>query len=200
MPPTPTSGKRSDPQGDFFEFRLDKFRAMGIDGAMGPVWRASVDCRLDGRTFDHVVIDVVVRTSEVQRTELIALPGTLSFADVPTVEIVAVDLYQHFAEKLHALLRDYDDRPSSRVKDLADLILFIDGRLEPTQELVSAVGDVFLARGSAGAPVELPDPPADWLERYAELAADLQLSAPDVGTAMSALRAFWAQATDPEQE
>ena len=27
----------SDPQGDFFEFRLDKFRAMGIHGAMGPV-------------------------------------------------------------------------------------------------------------------------------------------------------------------
>jgi hypothetical protein len=59
----------SDPQGDFFEFRLDKFTAMGIDGAIGPVWRASVDCRLDGRTFDHVVIDIVVRTSEVQRTE-----------------------------------------------------------------------------------------------------------------------------------
>lgn len=190
----------SDPQGDFFEFRLDKFRAMGIHGAMGPVWRASVDCRLDGRTFDHVVIDVVVRSSEVQRTESITLPGTLCFADLPTVEIVAVDLYQHFAEKLHALVRDYGDRPSSRVKDLADLILFIDSGLEPTRELVSAVGDVFIARGCASAPVELSDPPADWWARYAELAADLQLSAPDVGAAMSTLRAFWAEATNPEPE
>jgi hypothetical protein len=146
------------------------------------------------------VIDVVVRTSEVQRTELIPLPGTLSFADLPTVEIVAIDLYQHFAEKLHALVRDYGERPSSRVKDLADLILFIDGGLEPTQELVSAVGDVFLARGSPGAPVELPDPPADWPARYAELAADLQLSAPDVQAAMSTLRAFWEQATGREPE
>jgi len=119
---------------------------------------------------------------------------------LPTSRRSAVDLYQHFAEKLHALVREYGDRPSSRVKDLADLILFIDGGLEPTQELVSAVGDVFLARGSARAPVELPDPPADWRARYAELAADLQLSAPDVGAAMSALRAFWAQATDPEPE
>ena len=80
---------------------------------------------------------------------------------MPTSRRSAVDLYQHFAEKLHALVREYGDRPSSRVKDLADLILFIDGGLEPTQELVSAVGDVFLARGSARAPVELPDPPAD---------------------------------------
>lgn len=73
--------------------------------------------------------------------------------------IVAVDLSQHFAEKLHALVREYGDRPSSRVKDLADLILFIDGGLEPRRDLVTAVGDVFIARGSAGAPVELPDPP-----------------------------------------
>lgn len=167
---------------------------------MGPVWRASVDCRLDGRTFDHVVIDVVVRTSEIQRTEVITLPGTLAFADLPTVDIVAIDLFQHFAEKLHALIRDYSDRPSSRVKDLADLILFIDAGLKPTRDLVSAVTDVFIARGAAGAPAELSDPPADWRARYAELASDLQLSAPDVGAAMSVLRAFWAQATDPDPE
>jgi hypothetical protein len=186
----------SDPQGDFFEFRLVKFRAMGIDGAMGPVWRASVDCRLDGRTFDHVVIDIVVRTTEVQRTESIPLPGTLSFADLPTVEIVAVDLHQHFAEKLHALARSYGDRPSSRVKDLADLILFIDEGLQPTAALVTAVADVFTARGSADPPTALPDPPSDWSARYAELAEELQLSAQDIEAAMSTLRAFWTRATD----
>jgi len=186
----------SDPQGDFFEFRLDKFKAMGIDGAMGPGWRASVDCRLDGRTFDHVVIDIVVRTSEVQRTETIPLLGTLSFAGLPTVEILAVDLHQHFAEKLHALVRSYGDRPSSRVKDLADLILFIDGGLQPTAELVAAVADVFTARGSALAPVELPDPPSAWPARYAELAEDLQLSAHDIEAAMITLRTFWARAVN----
>ena len=186
----------ADPQGDFFEFRLDKFTAMGIDGAMGPVWRASVDCRLDGRTFDHVVIDIVVRSSEVQRTEPIPLLGTLSFADLPTVEILAVDLHQHFAEKLHALVRSYGDRPSSRVKDLADLILFIDGGLQPTAELVAAVTNVFTARGSAEAPTELPDPPSAWPARYAELAEDLQLSAQDIEAAMITLRTFWARAVN----
>jgi hypothetical protein len=186
----------SDPQGDFFEFRLDKFKAVGIDGAIGPVWRAGVDCRLDGRTFDHVVIDIVVRTSEVQRTEWIPLLGTLAFADLPTVEIVAVDLHQHFAEKLHALVRNYGDRPSSRVKDLADLVLFIDGGLQPTAELVAAVADVFTARGFTEAPIELPDPPSAWPARYAELAEDLQLSAHDIEAAMITLRTFWARAVN----
>ncbi|MGH3933482.1 MAG: nucleotidyl transferase AbiEii/AbiGii toxin family protein [Pseudonocardiaceae bacterium] len=33
----------------------------------------------------------------------------------------AVDLLQHFAEKLHALTREYPDRSNTRIKDLADL-------------------------------------------------------------------------------
>jgi hypothetical protein len=167
---------------------------MGIDGALGPLWRASVDCHLDGRTFDRVVIDLVVRESEVQRTEPLRLPGTLSFADLPPVEILAVDLNQHFAEKLHAMVRDYGDRPSSRVKDLGDLVLFLDTGLEPTEELVQAVADVFAARNAGAAPEHIPDPPADWPARYAELAAELRLSAPTVDAAMNALRAFWARA------
>jgi hypothetical protein len=168
---------------------------MGIDGAMGPVWRASVDCRLDGRTFDRVVIDIVARTSEAQRTESIRLPGTLAFADLPIVEVVAVDLNQHFAEKLHAMIRDYSDRPSTRVKDLADLILFIDTGLEPAPELIAAANEVFTARGATGPPRNLPDPPADWQARYAELANDLRLSAETIEAAMATLRAFWTQAT-----
>jgi hypothetical protein len=58
------------------------------------------------------------------------------------------------------------------------------------------VTDVFTARGSAEAPVELPDPPASWPARYAELAEDLQLSARDIEAAMSTLRTFWKRATD----
>jgi hypothetical protein len=189
-----------DRQGDYFEFRLDRFRDMNIDGALGPVWRASVDCLLDGRTFDRVVVDVVTRPSEAQRVEPIRLPGTLSFAEIPPVEILAVDLNQHFAEKLHAMVRQYGDRPSSRVKDLVDLILFIDIELEPTDELVRTVDDVFSARGSDGFPAVIPAPPGDWAARYEELAVDLELSASTLADAMTSLRTFWARALDTHQE
>lgn len=190
----------ADPQGDFFEFRVDRFREVTVDGAPGPVWRAGVDCLLDGRTFDRVVIDLVTRPSEVQRVEAIRLPGTLSFAEIPPVEILAVDLDQHFAEKLHAMVRQYGDRPSSRVKDLADLILFIDMGLDATDDLVQAVNEVFSARGSSELPDEIPDPPANWGPRYEELAADLDLSAPTVSTAIAELRTFWARALTTTKE
>lgn len=190
----------ADPQSDFFEFRLDRFRQERIDSALGPLWRASVDGLLDGRTFDRVVIDLVVRESETKRVEPLLLPGTLGFAGLPHVAILAVDLRQHFAEKLHALVRTYGDRPSSRVKDLVDLLLFIDLGVEPVAELADAVAEVFTARGGHGPPQEIPDPPTGWEPRYAELAQDLRLAAPTIDAAIARLRAFWSEALTNRQE
>lgn len=189
----------ADPQGDFFEFRIDRFRQENTDAVLGPVWRASVDCLLDGRTFDRVVVDLVARESEVNRVELLKLPGTLAFAGMPPVEILAVDLRQHFAEKLHALVRTYGDRPSSRVKDLADLVLFIDLGLDPDAELGRAVVETFQSRGDDELPMAIPDPPADWEPRYAVLAEDLQLSASTISAAMTTLRAYWSAALETRQ-
>lgn len=184
---------QTDPQGDLFEFRLAGFRPMRIEGIPGDVFRASIDCRLDGRTFDRATIDVVTRTSEVQRLERIRLPGTMAFAELPTVEIIAIDMNQHFAEKLHAMIRQYGDRQSTRVKDLIDLVLFIETGLEPNGELVRVVAEVFATRGSAELR-EIPDPPVDWDARYAELAEELALSVGTIQGAMALLREFWSQA------
>jgi len=183
---------QSDPQADLFEFRLDSFRQMRIEGMPGDGWRASIDCRLNGRTFDRVTVDVVARTSEVERVERVRLPGTLSFAGVPTIEIVAVDLNQHFAEKLHAMVRDYGERQSSRVKDLVDLVLFIETGLEATTDLRQVVGALFLARGSNQL-IEIPDPPVGWDVRYAELADEIKLTVRTIDEAMALLREFWSR-------
>lgn len=182
-----------DPQGDLFEFRVDRFRVMSIDDSLGPVWRASVDCVLDGRSFDRVSIDLVARMSETRRVEMLQLPGTLAFAGLEPVSIMAVDLNQHFAEKLHALLRTHGERPNTRVKDLADLVLFIEGGLAPSGALVAAVSDVFGSRG-AGVPTAISDPPIQWNDRYSEMAADLDLSARSVDSAMRDPREFWSRA------
>ncbi len=190
----------TDPQGDFFEFRLHGFRETTVAGTPAPVWRGSVECLLDGRTFDRVAVDIVTRQSEVQRVEPVRLPGTLSFAGIEPVEILAVDLNQHFAEKVHAIVRQYGDRPSSRVKDLVDLVLFLDLGLEPTGELVGAVRDVFSNRGSSEFPALIPDPPANWAARFEELAFDLGLSAATLSEAMTVLRAFWARALELEPQ
>jgi predicted nucleotidyltransferase component of viral defense system len=183
---------RQDPDTDFFEFRLTGLRQMALDRAIEPVWRASVDCRLDGRTFDRVSVDIAVANPAYQSAEVIRLPGSLAFAGIETANVRVIDRRQHFAEKLHAYCRTYGDRPSTRVKDLADVVLLIDDGLTPTSELRDAVEAVFRRRGSS-VPKETPDAPGGWGARYEEMAVQLNLSATDVGAAAKLLRTFWTR-------
>jgi hypothetical protein len=181
-----------DPERDGFEFRVGPARAIDLDEAGRPGWRFAIDARLDGRTFANVRLDVVARTEEISATDRITLHSMLAFAGFPDHQIEAVDPAQHFAEKLHAFTRPHGDRPNSRVKDLPDLLLLVDQGLNPSVELLTAVGHVFAVRSTHEMPVELPDPPADWADRYATLADELGLRAGTVDEAMATLRPFWA--------
>jgi Nucleotidyl transferase AbiEii toxin, Type IV TA system len=181
-----------DAEGDGFEFRIGPARDIDADEAGRPGWRFLVDARLDGRTFAKVRLDVVARPEEISATDRVRLPTVLAFAGFPDHEVEAVDPAQHFAEKLHAYTRPYGERPNSRVKDLPDLVLLLDGGLAPSAELLATVEHVFAARATHELPADLPDPPADWAGRYATLAEELDLAAATVDEAMALLRRFWA--------
>lgn len=123
----------ADPDQDGFTFRVSSPAALMADRAGRPAWRFSVEAWLAGKLFAGVRLDIAARDEEPARTEFLQLPGTLAFAGVPARSIEAVDRAQHFAEKLHALTREYLDRPNSRIKDLADLVLLIG---QPRQAVV----------------------------------------------------------------
>jgi hypothetical protein len=182
----------SDPDGDWFQFVVGEARALTALEAGRAGWRFPVAAALAGRSFAEVKIDVVLRRQEISPTERLRLPGALDFAGIATADVDVMDRRQHFAEKLHALTRSYADGPSSRVKDLADLVLLIDDGLEPAGALLAITQRLYDARASHALPVELPDPPSDWAARYAELAADLDVSAKSLSEAMRTLRVFWA--------
>ncbi len=189
-----------DPQGDLFEFRLESMRLLSVVDARGAVWRVRVDARLDGRTFERIVVDVVGSGDDIVHTELLRLPSALEFAGLEPVSIETVDRRQHFAEKLHAFTQTYGDRPNTRVKDLADLILLIDDGLQPGAELRTTTAAVFMARPAGALPDVLPDAPAGWDARYVELVENLHLSARSVDAAMATLRAFWAKTLAATEE
>lgn len=182
----------TDADGDRFRFVVGAARTLRTDEAGRPGWRFNVEATLAGRNFASVTVDVVVRPDEVTRTERVRLQGLLAFDGIDPADVEVIDRVQHFAEKLHALTRTYTWGPSSRVKDLADLVLLIDDGLESSNELSEVVGQVFASRSTHPVPAELPDPPTDWAPRYAELAADLDISARAVDQAMRVLRAFWS--------
>jgi hypothetical protein len=184
---------------DRFRFKVGDGRALQADEAGRPGWRFSVEAVLAGREFATVRIDVVVRPDEVNRTERIAFPGSLAFAGIAPGQVEVVDRAQHFAEKLHALTRPYASGASTRVRDLADLVLLIDDGLEPSVAVLDTASHVFTGRATHLLPGELADPPKDWERRYAELAVGLDISAATVSEAMQSLRAFWNDVLSHEE-
>lgn len=188
----------SDARGDRFEFSVGHARPLREDEAGRPGWRLPMEARLAGRAFASVTVDVVVRPDEMNRTERLPLPGSLAFAGIPAGGAEIVDRAQHLAEKLHALTRTYAGGASTRVRDLVDVVLLIEDGVRPDMETAEVVRHVFNARGTHAMPRELGDPPADWTDRYTELARDLDVNARAINEAMAMLRGFWSH-LNPEE-
>jgi hypothetical protein len=178
---------------DRFVFTVGHPVALDADAAGNPGWRFSVDGALAGKTFTAIRMDVVLRPAELAATERISLPGKLAFADIRPRTIESAHRRQHFAEKLHALTRDYGARPNTRVKDLVDLLLLVYDGLSPDQDLLDVVRHVFMVRATHPVPSVIPDPPPTWQDEYPALAANASLSEQTLPAAIGILRAFWAQ-------
>lgn len=189
-----------DVDGDGFVFTVQRPVQLDADAAGRPGWRFSVDGMLAGKTFAQVRLDVVLRGEELAATERIRLPGVLAFADVPPRTIESVDRRQHFAEKLHALTRDYGTRPNTRVKDLVDLVLLIEDGLPADRSLLDVVRHVFDVRATHPVPQSIPDPPPVWAVEYPRLAEDRTRTDADLGAALDLLASFWKQTLTTETE
>ncbi|WP_258039665.1 nucleotidyl transferase AbiEii/AbiGii toxin family protein [Streptomyces sp. SM1] len=191
----------ADLDADGFRFRVGPPVALTADAVGRGGWRYSVEAHLAGKVFTGVRVDVVDRGEEIARTELLPLPNTLGFAGTPQRAIETVDRRQHFAEKLHALTRDYGDRPNTRVKDLVDLVLLAEDGLPGDAALVEVVRHVFTVRATHEVPGELADPPPRWRDSYPELAQDLVTEVPPtVDAALGLVRRLWAAALVDESK
>lgn len=181
-----------DPFGDYFAFDVPAPTPLAIDEAGDPAWRFRVQAALDDRLFETVGLDVVERPQEISRTVRMTFPSLVSFADLPAVEVEVVEPQQHFAEKLHAYTRSYEDRTNTRVKDLPDMVLLIEDGLAPDADLYDVVAHVFETRGLQSVPEVFPDPPSGWEERYVSIAEGMDIRARDLGSAVEFVRGFWA--------
>lgn len=190
-----------DPDQDRFSFAVSEASPLSADSAGRPAWRFTVQADLAGKVFAKVRLDVVARDAELAAVERIRLPGMLELAHAPAREAVAVAVArrQHFAEKLHALTRDYGDRPNTRTKDLVDLVLLIDTGLVANQALVETTRHVFRVRETHPVPERLPELPPQWETGYAELARELAVPVGELDGALELLRTFWRTALDTHE-
>lgn len=185
------------PVDDGFTFEALSARLLRSPEDPSAAWRVKVQCSVEGRRFEALTLDVVSQFREVaDAIERLVIPPPVSGPGIGSVTMEAVDVYQHAAEKFHAIGRLYaGERPSSRVKDLVDLALLIEaGLLTDLATLHRRLVVVHGSRDGRPPPPTLPSPPTAWETGYALLVADLDLSLRTADTAFDRVHALYRSA------
>lgn len=173
---------------DFFIFGIERTRM--APERLGGSHRFRVTASLGGRQFETFLLDVGLRPSLADERDTLTTTDLLSFAEIEPVEVPAVPLERHIAEKLHAYTRRYgEDQPSSRVKDLIDIVLMSELASFEYVRLREAIVTTFSERETHELPASLPAPSGDWAQPYRVLAAEVGLD-PDLASGHRAAAAF----------
>lgn len=185
-----------DVDGDGFSFRVSLPRAMSADDAGNAGWRIGVIAMLAGRDFQSLRLDVVARPAEIAGgVEELVVPPPVTGTRLTGVAIAAVDVAQHAAEKVHAYARVYaDERSSTRVKDLVDLVLMVEAGLLDPAAWGLRLGHVYRVRDGTVPPKSLVEPPPSWVAPYATMADELRLGARDLAAAYQLVRPIYYDA------
>lgn len=153
--------------GDHFRFVITGARAAS-GGTMQPDiegYKVSIDAYCGVKRRDHFSVDVVTGDLMTGTPDVQTRPGL-----VPAVPPTSVRLYpvvDHIADKLCATQSTYGtagDQPSSRVRDLVDLVVFARTQRIDGSELAEAIASEWAHRGLPGTPHFAP--PASWDHLY----------------------------------
>lgn len=165
--------------GDYFTYAIEKAGKSGVVPEDVAV-RYHVDTELAGRPFEGVIVDIGFSDPLIANPEILPGSDLLGFAGIEPISVPAVPLIQHIAEKVHAYTRIYPgQRPSSRVKDLIDLVLIQSSSGLQAGPLSEALHTTFLHRDTHRLPETLPAPPPAWRISYRKLAREVGLD-PDL--------------------
>ena len=161
--------------GDFFAFAVE--RTDDLDAARdGAAVRYRVRVALAERPFEDIVVDVGFGDPLDLTPDRLRGPDLLGFAGLAPIEVPAIPLEQHVAEKDHAYTRTYGGgQRSSRVTDLVDLVLIRSAAAFEAGRLRDALEQTFGVRDTHPIPQALPAPPREWRTPYRRLAGDVGL-------------------------
>ncbi|MBI5711208.1 MAG: nucleotidyl transferase AbiEii/AbiGii toxin family protein [Candidatus Eisenbacteria bacterium] len=175
---------------DFFDFDVSKPNRvlMGVpERGLG----FPVAAWLDGRVFQSFAVDVVQDDPVTGEPEWKSGQDLLDFAGIPPARFRVVSREQHFAEKLHAYVRPRASAVRTRVKDLVDLVLFVERGLPEPRRLAPAVRTTFAQASPFKVEPDFPRPPADWARPYEALVLETGVTATTLDDAYRLLSQLW---------
>jgi hypothetical protein len=176
---------------DYFDFRAGPPERLRDDGGGFPTWRARVGAHLADKPFGRIQLDVSPRSHELHVTDTLMVPNSLAFAGISGIEVEAVDVHRHAAEKFHGMLRVFEGRENSRIRDLVDLTILLEHGLLSPDRAAAAVRTVWRERNDAMPPYDLPPLPESWPDRYRRLVAGHAIDIPPYLAAVAHVTRLW---------
>jgi hypothetical protein len=175
---------------DFFSFVATRTAAFDDIDEFNAI-RFHVRAELAGRIFEQFIVDIGFTDRLTWTPDTIKTSNLLAFADIAPIEVPAVPLAQHLAEKVHAYTRRYgkQQRPSTRPKDLVDILLISEAEPMDATALREALVRTFEERARQPLPEALPPPPGDWQRPFALLASEVGID-PNLDAAFKLAAAF----------
>ena len=177
---------------DWFVFRVGQFQ-MELDQPVYGGWRYPVEARVDNREFCKFHLDVGIGDAIVSVPEWKMGAEILSFANILPARVALLPKDQQFAEKLHSLTFPTDMRAFSRVKDIVDLVLFIEHGLPDKETMLKAIKATFERRKTHELPTVLPEISDGVAETYREMAEECGVTKKTLAEAKIVLAGYWKE-------
>lgn len=156
--------------GDFFSFDVEPRSA--LTGA-STGHRFAVTAYVGARQFTQFGIDVVVASNMTGEPESMQHLSPIPIAGLTTAVYRVYPIVDHIADKHAAMLDTYnDDQPSTRFRDLVDLVLIATTQRPRATDLSAALSSEYAHRHLA-APAEVTLPSDAWRDGYAKTAAGI---------------------------
>ncbi|TVQ77605.1 MAG: nucleotidyl transferase AbiEii/AbiGii toxin family protein [Bradymonadales bacterium] len=150
---------------------------MDLDAAPYGGARFHINLILDDRSFEKFHLDIGIGDAVIEPLDELTPRNWLDFAGFESQKYPSLSKEQQLAEKIHAYtLPRSSDRENSRVKDLIDMLLFIELNSLNLKFLKTAIDETFKQRETHNFKPELPQPPASWARPFAKLAKECSLT------------------------
>lgn len=156
--------------GDFFTFRFDQPRALvqGIPGL-----RIPAEARLGPRVFERFGVDLVTGVTITGKPETTRPIVDLPITGLARPQYLIYPLVDTIADKVMAIIERDHSRPSTRYRDLVDLVLIANTQTVKADALRKALVSERLRRDvPLPSRLSVPDE-ATWRRGYATIAAEI---------------------------
>ena len=172
---------------DLFSYELGAPKP--LIGPPGGGLRFPVQTLIAGSAFVSFGADVNSKDAVVGELERHTSDPIVVRLGFPESHFPVYPIAQQFAEKLHAFTRRRDQE-NTRVKDLADMIWFIERYTFASDALIAAGEATFGRRGENPWPPSIPTVPATWGRPYAVLRTEMGIVPGTPGAAREELAGF----------